>query len=204
MNGFIATYRRQRGRLLEVRASVGYFLASKQRQQADRSIDGECGASLVEFALSAAIYFSLLLGVIQMGMALYTYNFVAEAARDATRYAAVRGSQSCSLSSTFPNCNLLPNASGNPLKAYVQSLGYPGSNAGNLTVTSTWWEPTTTSGHKSWTTSCTGATDASGNACNLPGNMVKVVVTENYTLSIPFVPRLTLPVSSASEMMISE
>jgi len=203
MRGSMATSRRQPGTFLQIRALLCDFSASGE-QDGERAISGECGASLVEFALSAAIYFSLFLGVIQMGMALYTYNFVAEAARDATRYAAVRGAQSCTISSTFPNCNLLPSSTGNPLKAYVQSLGYPGSNAGNLSVTATWWEPTTTSGHKSWTTACTGATDASGNACNLAGNMVKVVVTENYTLAVPFVPNITLPVSSVSEMMISE
>ena len=179
-------------------------LDSSQRLNRERDISSECGASIIEFAIASVIYFSLFFGVIQLGMGLYTYNFVSEAAREASRYAVVRGSQSCTVSPTFPNCNLLPTSTGNPLKTYVQSLHYPGSNAGNLTVTATWWEPTTTNGNKSWTTPCTGATDGSGNACNLAGNMVQVVVTDNYKLAIPFVPNITLPVSSVSELMIDE
>ena len=41
-------------------------------------------------------------------MALYAYNFVSEAAREATRYAVVRGPNSCLISFTLPACNLNP------------------------------------------------------------------------------------------------
>jgi Flp pilus assembly protein TadG len=194
-------YQELRAALSSIQAHFG----ERTRSNCHQLLRCECGAALVEFGFSAAVYFSVFFGVIQMSIGLYTYCFVCEAAREASRYAAVRGSNSCGISSTFPNCNLLPTTSGNPLKTYVQGLGYPGAQSANLTVTATWWEPTTNgSGQKSWTTACTGATDGSGNACNLVGNMVKVVVTDNYLLEIPFVPRITLPVSSESEMMIDE
>ncbi len=56
-----------------------------------RSSD-ERGSSAVEFALSAAVLFMLMFGVMLMCLALYSYHFVAEAAREGTRYEMVRGS----------------------------------------------------------------------------------------------------------------
>src|SRR5215469_8508548 len=48
------------------------------------------GATLVETAMVSAILFALLFGLIQIGYAFYTYNFVSDAAREAARYASVR------------------------------------------------------------------------------------------------------------------
>lgn len=190
-------------------AKVGIDTSIHGGQQ---SIVSDSGATLVEFALSASIYFSLFFGVIEFCLAMYSLTFVSEAAREATRYVAVRGSQSCTISSTFPNCNLLPTnitsttvPANNPVLAYIDSLGYPGLSASNLSAAVTWWEPTVTSGNASWTTACTGATDTTtGLACNLKGNMVKVVVTYNFQLAIPFWKSVTWPVTSTSEMMIDE
>lgn len=174
------------------------------------SIVSDSGATLVESALAASIYFALFFAVIQFCLAMYSYTFVSEAAREATRYTAVRGSQSCTISSTFPNCNLLPtnitSSTNNPVLTYIDSLGYPGLSASNLSAAVTWWEPTVNAnGNTSWTTACTGATDSTtGLACNLKGNMVQVVVTYNFNLAIPFWKSVTLPVTSTSEMMIDE
>ena len=52
----------------------------------------ERGSSMVEFALGASLLFMVVFGIIAMALALYTYNVVSEAAREATRYAIVRGS----------------------------------------------------------------------------------------------------------------
>ena len=81
----------------------------------------EQGASLVEMALSASVLFVLLFGIIETCMALYAYNFVSEAAREATRYAVVRGPNSCLISSTFPACNLNPLTYGNGNTSYTPS-----------------------------------------------------------------------------------
>lgn len=174
-------------------------------------IGSDSGASIVEFAVAASIYFSLFFGVIEFCMAVYAYNFVSEAAREGSRYAVVRGSQSCTVSSTFPNCNLLPtsitSSTNNPVLTYIDSLGFPGLNANNLSAAVTWWEPTKNgSGNSSWTTTqCVGATDATtGVPCNVKGNMVKVVVTYNFPIMVPWWKAGTLPVTSTSEMMISE
>lgn len=172
---------------------------------------GEGGASLVEMAIAVSIYLSLFFGVIEISLALYAYNFVSDAAREATRYTVIRGADSCYPNSAFPNCNLQPssitsttNPSGNPVLQYIESLQYPGLSANNLSATVTWWVATqNSSGNTSWTTACTGSVDANGNACNAEGNAVKVVVTYNFPLSIPWVQVSILKVSSTSQMVIN-
>jgi Flp pilus assembly protein TadG len=172
-------------------------------------LESDDGAVLVEFAVAASAYFALFFGVIELCLSLYCYNFVCDAARAATRYTSVRGSQSCTVSSTFPNCNLLPtnitSSTNNPVLSYIETFHYPGLTASNLSATVTWWVASqNASGQTSWTTQCTGATDSNGNPCNNVGNAVKVVVNYNFPISIPFWKRGTLPVTSTSEMVIAE
>jgi Flp pilus assembly protein TadG len=165
----------------------------------------EDGSNILEMAIVCAVYFAMLFGIIQFCLVFYAYHFVAEAAREATRYAVIRGEDSCTISATFPNCNLLPTTSGNPLQTYVQGLGYP--YATKMTVTATWWEPTQSSSTPpatSWTTACTTALDSSGRPCNAPGNAVLVTVTYNFPISVPYWKSTTIQLNSASEMMISE
>ncbi len=45
------------------------------------------GQSMVEFAVLAPVFFLLLLGTIDLGRAIYTYNAIADAAREGTRTA---------------------------------------------------------------------------------------------------------------------
>jgi Flp pilus assembly protein TadG len=150
-----------------------------------RSIGVDHGSSMVEFAVASVILFTLVFGVIGICVALYSYNVVAEAAREATRYAIVRGS-ACSVS-TFPDCNV----TSNQLQTYVRGRGFPGITSSSLTVVATW--PTT------------GATCfPSVTPCNNPGNLVSVTVSYPYILSIPFVSPQTLRMSSTSAMYISQ
>jgi len=187
---------------------------SRRRAGAGRGkgIFCEQGNTLVEMALAMTVYAALFVGIIELCLTLYTYNYVSDAAREATRWAVVRGANSCTISSTFPSCNLLPtnvtsttNPSGNPVLAYIYALNYPSMNASNLSVSVTWWVASqNANGSTSWTTQCTGATDANGNPCNATGNQVRVVVTYTYPLSIPFSLKRNLALSSTSEMMINE
>ncbi len=54
-----------------------------------RNKKGERGASMVEFAMVAGFFFTLILGVIEFGRLLYTHNALADAARRAARYAVL-------------------------------------------------------------------------------------------------------------------
>jgi Flp pilus assembly protein TadG len=90
----------------------------------------EDGRSLVEFALCASTLFLITFGIMGICFALYSYNFVAEAARDASRYAMVRGS-SCT---GFSDCSI----TSAQLQTYVQNLSYPGIYPANLSATASW------------------------------------------------------------------
>ena len=48
----------------------------------------EEGSSLVEFALIFLVIMTMILGIIDFCRAAYSYHFVSEAAREATRWAA--------------------------------------------------------------------------------------------------------------------
>lgn len=142
---------------------------------------------MVEFAVASVILFTLVFGVIAICLALYSYNVTAEAAREATRYAIVRGS-ACS-ASTFSNCNIDQGG----LQTYVQSLGFPGINPSSLTVTASATSPATG-------TTCTPTLTP----CNTPGSLVQVTVQYTFPLVIPFVSSRTLTMSSTSAMTISQ
>lgn len=138
----------------------------------------EEGATVVEFAFSSVILFLSLFGVIGACGALYSYNFVADAAHDASRYAIVRGSACSGLS----DCGI----TSAQVQTYVRSLGYPGIVPANLTAAATW--------------------SGSNSPSNAPGNKVSITVTYNYPLRIPFwrnSGRL-LALSNTSQMTISQ
>jgi Flp pilus assembly protein TadG len=52
------------------------------------------GQSLVEFALIAPLFFTLVFGIIEGGRLLWTYHTVSHAAKEGARYTTVRGSGS--------------------------------------------------------------------------------------------------------------
>ena len=93
-------------------------------------IQDEQGASLVEFALCSSILFMTLFGIFALCGALYSYVFVAEAARDASRYALVRGS-ACT---GFSDCGI----TSAQLNAHVKNFAYPGINMSNVTASAAW------------------------------------------------------------------
>jgi len=152
------------------------------------------GATLVETAMVSAILFALLFGLIQIGYAFYTYNFVSDAAREAARYASVRGSTSCTNTPSLTNCNV----TAAQIQTYVQNLGYPGFSSGNLTVTTTWCAASVnSSGSMTWA-SC------SASSSKTPGNAVNVVVTYTLPFSIPYWKSTTINTSSTAQMVIAQ
>lgn len=156
------------------------------------SVTSEQGATLVEFALCAMVLFAMLFGSLQISLALFSYNFVSEAAREATRYAIVRGSQCTGM----PDCN----ATSAQIQAYVQTLNYPGINVSNLTATATWLSATGGPPNTTWV-ACTAGP---GITCNAPGNAVNVVVTYTFPVNIPLVPPMNFSLSNTSQMVISQ
>ena len=160
---------------------------SRQSASAKYRMSGEHGSALVEFAISCSIVFTLMFGVIASCLAIYTYHSIADAAREGTRYAIVRGS-ACP---TYGNLGSQCRATSGQIQTYVQSLTLPGIDSSLLMVTASW--PTTGA-------SCT----PSSTPCNNPGNLVRVTVSYQLPLSIPFVSPQTLNLRSTSQMVIAD
>jgi len=156
---------------------------------------GEQGAALVEMALSCLILIPILFGIIQLSIGLYCYHYAADAAREATRWAIVRGATCTSIFGKgycSPTSAIGTGADGNDIAHYVSALGYPFS--ARVTTTTKWCVnggaiPAT------WTTCSTTQN-------NSPGNQVQVTVSYSYPLIIPFLKSNMLNLSSVSSMTI--
>lgn len=136
------------------------------------------GTVLAEFAIASAVTLTLIFGVIDFGRAVYTYHLVSDGARMATRYAIVNGVASCA------------GGTPDPLLAYVNAES-PGITAASLSVT------TTCPGQN---TGCTSmASPYNGSGC-----LVKVTVSYSFHFAVPIVSQLVLPMSSTSQMVISQ
>ena len=158
------------------------------------------GASVVEMAVSSVIALAMIFGIFQLSMALYSYHFVAEAAREASRFAMVRGSDCAanfSKSYCSPTAASSNGAQPQDVSAYVNGLGYP--FAAKLSSSTTWMVKSQDSnGYDTWTT-------CSGSGCNHPlDHAVQVVVSYPYPLNIPFLNKITINLASKSSMVISQ
>jgi len=102
----------------------------------------EAGQSLVEFALSAMVLLTLLLGTMNLAYGIYCYHTISAAARDAVRYAIVRGPDSGSPATTEQvqqaairaavGVSLTPN---NITASWPADLGLPGKRDAKVTIT---------------------------------------------------------------------
>ncbi|KAA6461223.1 pilus assembly protein [Acidobacteria bacterium AB60] len=152
----------------------------------------EDGVNAVEMALSSMVLFAMLIGICQVSLGLYAYQYCSDAARLASRYAMVRGNTSCTNTPSLSKCN----ASATDISNYVKGLGYKGITSSNVTVTTSWCAAGTS-------TPMTWASCSSGTA-KAPGNLVKVTVAYPMTIHVPFSPQLALNLSSTSQMVISQ
>ncbi len=149
------------------------------------------GGSLIEMAFVGGTVVTILMALMQVSLALFSYDYVSNAARTASRYAMVRGADSCTNTPNLSNCN----ATAAEIQSYVQGLNYPGIDSANLTVTTTWLSASSTT-PTTWT--------ACADQCNAPGNQVKVVVSYPFPFDIPFLSQSTLTMTSTSQMIIAQ
>ena len=150
----------------------------------------ESGGELIEFAISATVLLMMIFGIMDLSRAMYSYHYVAVAARQATRYASVRGatwtSTLCLLSAQY-QCAATPAS----VTTFVKSVTPLGFNAANLVVTTTWPG-----------TSPTGADCSLLNINNSPGCVVSVKVVYTFNFILPFLPKSAMVLSSTSQVMI--
>jgi Flp pilus assembly protein TadG len=178
----------------------------RHKNSRNRRRRSEAGSTLVEFALTAMLFLLVLFAILDFGRALYTYHFVSHAAREATRYAAVRGytcdtDSSCSVS----NPDSGPAAPGNTvIQDYVNTLVPPGLDPSQVSVTPSWPVQSAASSDPS-PPICSGAVSGlSATALpNYPGCTVEVTVSYPFSFLVPLIHRGTLTMSSTSEMVIA-
>ena len=108
--------------------------------------DGERGAALVEFALCAVIFLTVIFGVLEFGRMLWVHNALADATRRGARYAVTRGkSDDPASASQIAIKNMAvygnPEGGGNPLvdgltadKVKIVFSSDYGLGAGSVTV----------------------------------------------------------------------
>jgi Flp pilus assembly protein TadG len=128
---------------------------------------------MIEFSLSFSALMIFVFAIMEMCMLFYSYGMISESAREATRYAIVRGSTCLTSSST--SCT----ATATTISNYAKGLGLPNIGGGTLNVTTTFPD---------------------GNQA--PGSRVKVDIQYSVSIKLPFIPRNSIPLDSSSEMYI--
>jgi Flp pilus assembly protein TadG len=158
----------------------------------ERYFNDETGSEIVEMALCVPLLFAVMSGVVYSSFTLYANHFVVNAAKEAARYAVVRGSTwngtACQSSSSF-NCT----ATGTDISNFVISELPPGLSSADLSVSTTW--PGTTN---------SGTTCDTLNGNNSPNCEVSVQVNYSFTFPIQWVNQGVLPLTSSAEMTIVE
>jgi Flp pilus assembly protein TadG len=168
-----------------LRTTAGSLLCAKEEE----------GSSIVEFALIFLVMMAMMLGIIDFCRVAYSYHFVSEAAREATRWAAVNGATCAgdgSCNGTAPMNN--GTASDTDIQTYVTNLTPPGIDSTKITATATW--PVQANGP----TVCSTTPKS-------PGCTVKVAVSYTFSFIFPLVYKAfsstgTITLSSSSEMVI--
>ena len=175
-----------------------------------RQLAGDPGQTLIEYVVTLIAFLLLFLGIVDFGRALYTYHFVAQAARMAARWAAVNGSTcnsdatngssgSCSapVSCTSTGCSLCTGSGCSPattadVQNFVKMTASTAIDQNDLSTTPTWQA-------SQWT--------SQGVTCNspyqAPGCVVQVSVSYPFHFLIPLVHSGSVTMSSTSEMVIA-
>ena len=168
------------------------------------------GQGLVEFALVLPIFMVLLIGMVDLGHAIWANNSVANASREAARFASVHGGSCKDL--TSPGCvsaNYCPGGPAGPRTAIPSassSCPYPSPSKQSIRDTATGYlvgGGSSTTVTVCYGTSCSGDTDTSG-ANNLRGSSVTVVVSTQVPMILTsFLGFSTMTVSGTSTMLIN-
>ena len=144
------------------------------------------GAAAVEMAVSMTALMMVVIGLMKICLAVYSYHYTSEAAREGVRWAIVRGS-TCGTTYT----TACP-ASTDDIASYIKTLGYPALNPSNMTVTT------------SYAGFPTGVSCTPSSTCNNAGNMITITVQYAYPLSIPFMSSRTLTMTSTAAAIIAQ
>ena len=162
------------------------------------------GQSLVEFALVLPLFLTILIGMVDVGRAIWANNVIANAAREAARYAIVHGgtkTNACPVGppvTTGSNQTVIPAASTtcpypSPSKEGIREAARSFAIAAGFPVTI----------YVCYGLNCSGDTDISG-ATNARGTPVTVMVTSQVPMIVPKLVGInSLNVDATSSMLVS-
>jgi Flp pilus assembly protein TadG len=166
----------------------------------------ERGSAIAETAMVLVVAMMLVFGIIDFGRLIYAYHTIASMARQGARWAMVRGNacgqDALAVGATQTYCSLSANttgcaggdqcASAADIQTYVQSLPI-----GIITPSSVTVDTTSTD---MWPgTGCTGG--AGSNTASCP---VAVKVSYPFNFFLPYMPKMTITLSSTSTMIIAQ
>ena len=138
----------------------------------------ESGSTLVEFAVIAILFLTILLGIMGFGHALYAYHFVSNAAREATRWAAVNGANCATDSSCSAPASI------SDVSTYVLNHLPPGIDSANVAV------PSSGACGLAGSAACTvsGQPTVCATTSNAPNCTVQVQVAYSFQFIVPLLP----------------
>ena len=155
------------------------FLLSRRRNAGPTV--GEDGQTLIEMAVSLPVLFALIFCFMELCMVLYTYDMISESAREGAQYAMVHGANCATNNSgTSVSCS----ATATQVNSYVSAIGWPNIAGGTMTPATTYIQV------------------SPNGAGNIPGNYVNVSVTYVFPITMPFVPKKSITLTSSSQMYI--
>lgn len=167
-----------------------------------RDVHNDEGGTLVEMAIVCSLLLFMLFGIVEVSIGLYTYHYLSDAARDGSRWAMVRGFNSCTntpslATSAAEGTYTCPGgATQADISTHVKGLGF-WKNDKNMTVTAKWYTPSAST-PVSWSLCSTAP-------CELPGYLVKVEVQYNIPLIVPWWHKSgPVAIQSTSQMVISQ
>ena len=159
----------------------------------------ERGQGLVEFALVIPIFIFVVLGMIDVGKAVWANNAVANAAREAARYATVHGGTKSN------TCPVGPPAEKTVIPVASASCPFPSPSKDGVRQVATQFliAGGTATVQVCYGTSCSGDTDVSG-ATNARGTAVTVTVTSQVPMIVgSFLGLGTVTVTGTSTMLVN-
>ena len=167
------------------------------------------GQGLVEFALVLPVFMVILIGMVDLGRAIWANNSVANAAREAARFAAVNGGSCKDLTSTACGttsyCPVGPKGPLTAVPAASTSCPYPSPSKTAIRNTATGFlvgGGATSTVTVCYGTSCSGDTDSQ--STNVRGTPVTVVVSTPVPMVLgSFLGFSTMTVTGTSTMLIN-
>jgi len=152
---------------------IDAMLARLRRGLARPLVVRDDASAVIEMAVSLPVLCMLLFCFMEICLAVYSDDLISELACEGTRYAMVRGA-ACP-NTTSPTCEV----TAAQVNSYVSGLGMPNIGGGAITVNTTYPD-----------------------GDEAVGSRVKVTVSYTFPITLAYVPKNALSLSSSSQAYI--